>query len=83
MMAVIMGVAPDDEAVLDRACDLGMAFQLANIARDLSEDAAAGRCYTRSDSSPFIRSFPWLGTAGQSAATSAGCSRPSPSCWSK
>ncbi|AXJ95151.1 MULTISPECIES: phytoene/squalene synthase family protein [unclassified Sphingomonas] len=49
MMAVIMGVAPDDEAVLDRACDLGMAFQLANIARDLSEDAAAGRCYIPQD----------------------------------
>ncbi|MGP7795000.1 phytoene/squalene synthase family protein [Sphingomonas sp. CLY1604] len=45
MMAVIMGVAPDDEAVLDRACDLGMAFQLANIARDVDEDARGGRCY--------------------------------------
>ena len=45
MMAVVMGVAPDDEATLDRACDLGMAFQLANIARDVGEDAAAGRCY--------------------------------------
>ncbi len=49
MMAVIMGVAPDDEAVLDRACDLGMAFQLANIARDIAEDAAAGRCYLPTD----------------------------------
>ena len=45
MMAVVMGVAPDDEATLDRACDLGMAFQLSNIARDVAEDAAAGRCY--------------------------------------
>ncbi|MGI4732547.1 MAG: phytoene/squalene synthase family protein [Janthinobacterium lividum] len=45
MMAIVMGVAPDDEATLDRACDLGMAFQLANIARDLSEDDTAGRCY--------------------------------------
>jgi phytoene synthase len=45
MMAMIMGVAPEDEAVLDRACDLGIAFQLANIARDLAEDEAAGRCY--------------------------------------
>lgn len=45
MMAIIMGVKPDDEAVLDRACDLGLAFQLANIARDLSEDDAVGRCY--------------------------------------
>jgi phytoene synthase len=45
MMAVIMGVSPDDEATLDRACDLGLAFQLANIARDIDEDARAGRCY--------------------------------------
>lgn len=45
LMAVVMGVAPDDEAVIDRACDLGLAFQLANIARDVAEDAAGGRCY--------------------------------------
>jgi phytoene synthase len=45
MMAIVMGVAPDDDATLDRACDLGLAFQLANIARDLSEDDAVGRCY--------------------------------------
>ncbi|MET0137083.1 MAG: phytoene/squalene synthase family protein, partial [Sphingobium sp.] len=45
LMAVVMGVAPDDEAVIDRACDLGLAFQLANVARDVAEDAAAGRCY--------------------------------------
>lgn len=45
MMAVVMGVAPDDEDTLDRACDLGLAFQLANIARDLAEDDAAERCY--------------------------------------
>jgi len=45
MMAVVMGVDPHDEAVLDRACDLGIAFQLANIARDVSEDDAIGRCY--------------------------------------
>lgn len=44
-MALIMGVAPDDEVTLDRASDLGMAFQLANIARDVAEDAAADRCY--------------------------------------
>jgi phytoene synthase len=49
MMAVVMGVAPDDDAVLDRACDLGLAFQLANIARDVAEDAAAGRCYLPDD----------------------------------
>ena len=45
MMAVVMGVRPDDAATLDRAADLGMAFQLANIARDVAEDDAAGRCY--------------------------------------
>ncbi|MBI0475900.1 phytoene/squalene synthase family protein [Sphingomonas sp. MA1305] len=55
MMAVIMGVSPDDAATLDRACDLGLAFQLANIARDLGEDAAAGRCYLPAD---------WLEAAG-------------------
>ncbi|WP_211172454.1 15-cis-phytoene synthase CrtB [Massilia forsythiae] len=43
MMAQIMGAR--DEAVLDRACDLGLAFQLTNIARDIVEDAEAGRCY--------------------------------------
>jgi phytoene synthase len=45
MMAVVMGVAPDDDDTLDRACDLGLGFQLANIARDLCEDYSAGRCY--------------------------------------
>lgn len=45
MMAVVMGVAPNDADTLDRACDLGLAFQLANIARDLDEDDAAARCY--------------------------------------
>ncbi|MHA6721544.1 phytoene/squalene synthase family protein [Sphingomonas sp. RS2018] len=45
MMAVVMGVSPDDDATLDRACDLGIAFQLANIARDVEEDDRSGRCY--------------------------------------
>lgn len=45
MMAVVMGVSPTDEDTLDRACDLGLAFQLANIARDFAEDDAAARCY--------------------------------------
>jgi phytoene synthase len=45
MMAFVMGISPGDDATLDRACDLGLAFQLANIARDISEDDAAGRCY--------------------------------------
>lgn len=43
MMAQIMGVR--DDATLDRACDLGIAFQLTNIARDIVEDARVGRCY--------------------------------------
>ena len=45
MMARIMGVPEEDGEMLDRACDLGHAFQLANIARDIVEDAEAGRCY--------------------------------------
>ena len=49
MMAVVMGVETDDDATLDRACDLGLAFQLANIARDIEEDDAAGRCYLPDD----------------------------------
>ncbi len=43
MMAVLMG-ARDPEAVA-RACDLGIAMQLSNIARDVGEDARAGRIY--------------------------------------
>ncbi|MGB0086595.1 MAG: phytoene/squalene synthase family protein [Rhodomicrobiaceae bacterium] len=43
MMAIIMGVK--DTATLDRASDLGIAFQLTNITRDVMEDAAAGRVY--------------------------------------
>jgi phytoene synthase len=38
-----MGVS--EPRVLDRACDLGLAFQLTNIARDIVEDAQIGRCY--------------------------------------
>ena len=45
MMAVVMGVDREDSWMLDRACDLGLAFQLANIARDLDEDDKADRCY--------------------------------------
>jgi phytoene synthase len=43
MMAMIMGVR--DPATLDRASDLGIAFQLTNITRDVMDDAAAGRLY--------------------------------------
>lgn len=43
MMAVLMGVrAPEP---LARACDLGVAMQLTNIARDVGEDARMGRIY--------------------------------------
>ncbi len=43
MMALIMGVRDPD--MLARACDLGVAMQLTNIARDVGEDARAGRLY--------------------------------------
>ena len=45
MMAAVMGVPAEDEDTLDRACDLGIAFQLGNIVRDVWEDDANGRCY--------------------------------------
>lgn len=45
MMAIIMGVPASEEQTLERAADLGIAFQLSNIARDIREDANAGRCY--------------------------------------
>jgi len=45
MMALVMGVRADDRDTLDRAADLGIAFQLANIARDLTDDARVGRVY--------------------------------------
>jgi phytoene synthase len=57
MMAVVMGVAPDDTDTLGRADDLGIAFQLANIARDIREDAEGGRCYLPVDWLPGIRSL--------------------------
>jgi phytoene synthase len=44
-MALVMGIDPRDTTTLDRASDLGIAFQLSNIARDVAEDAAADRCY--------------------------------------
>jgi phytoene synthase len=43
MMAVLMGVR--DPARLAAAVDLGVAMQLSNIARDVGEDARAGRLY--------------------------------------
>ena len=43
MMCVLMRVR--DRDALARACDLGVAMQLTNIARDVGEDARAGRLY--------------------------------------
>ncbi len=43
MMALIMGAR--SPLALARACDLGVAMQLTNIARDVGEDARAGRLY--------------------------------------
>lgn len=43
MMAHIMGIS--DERALARACDMGMAMQLTNIARDVFTDAEMGRIY--------------------------------------
>ncbi|MEO1274773.1 MAG: phytoene/squalene synthase family protein [Pseudomonadota bacterium] len=43
MMAVLMGERRAD--MLARASDLGVAMQLTNIARDVGEDARAGRLY--------------------------------------
>jgi len=55
MMAAVMGVDPADRDTLDRAADLGIAFQLANIARDIVPDAEQGRVYLPRD---------WLTEAG-------------------
>ncbi|APE45728.1 phytoene synthase (plasmid) [Sulfitobacter alexandrii] len=43
MMCILMRVRDPD--ALARACDLGVAMQLTNIARDVGEDARAGRLY--------------------------------------
>jgi phytoene synthase len=43
MMALVMGVR--SPSALARACDLGVAMQLTNIARDVGEDARNGRLY--------------------------------------
>ena len=53
MMAWVMGVR--DPQVLSRASDLGLAFQLSNIARDVGDDLAHGRLYLPAD---------WLREAG-------------------
>jgi len=53
MMCVLMRVRDPD--ALARACDLGVAMQLTNIARDVGEDARMGRIYLPLD---------WLTEAG-------------------
>lgn len=53
MMCVLMNVRDAD--ALARACDLGVAMQLTNIARDVGEDARARRIYLPTD---------WLEQAG-------------------
>jgi 15-cis-phytoene synthase len=53
MMCVLMRVR--DPHALARACDLGVAMQLTNIARDVGEDARAGRLFLPLD---------WLSEAG-------------------
>jgi 15-cis-phytoene synthase len=53
MMTVLMGRREPD--VIARACDLGVAMQLTNIARDVGEDARNGRLYL-----PLV----WLREAG-------------------
>ncbi len=55
MMAIVMGAT--DTPTLNRACDLGIAFQLTNISRDVMEDAGNGRCYLPAD---------WLAAEGVS-----------------
>jgi phytoene synthase len=60
MMAWVMGVR--DQETLCRASDLGIAFQLTNISRDVVEDARAGRIYL-----PAV----WLAEAGLSIAPEA------------
>lgn len=58
MMAMVMGVR--DRPTLVRACDLGLAFQLTNISRDVIADARAGRVYLPGT---------WLAEAGLDAGT--------------
>ncbi len=45
MMAIVMGVPAEDLPTLRRAQDLGLGFQLTNIARDIVEDARNDRVY--------------------------------------
>jgi phytoene synthase len=67
MMALVMGArAP---AALARACELGIAMQLSNIARDVGEDARRGRLYLPLD---------WIRSAGLDPERLLADPRPSP-----
>ncbi|MCJ2073691.1 phytoene/squalene synthase family protein [Methylobacterium sp. J-030] len=67
MMALIMGVRSPE--ALARACDLGAAMQLTNIARDVGEDARLGRLYLPRD---------WMRAAGIDPDAFLADPRPSP-----
>ena len=67
MMCVLMRVRDPD--ALARAADLGLAMQLTNIARDVGEDARAGRLFLPLD---------WLEDAGIDAEVFLADPRPSP-----
>ena len=67
MMCVLMRVRDPD--ALARACDLGVAMQLTNIARDIGEDLRAGRLYLPTD---------WVADAGLTPARLLANPAPSP-----
>ena len=67
MMTLLMQVR--DPLALARACDLGVAMQLTNIARDVGEDARAGRLYLPLE---------WLEEAGIDADAFLAAPAPSP-----
>jgi phytoene synthase len=66
-LALLMGERTAE--VLARACDLGIAMQLTNIARDVGEDARRGRLYLP---------LGWLEEAGLDAGDFLRAPRPSP-----
>ncbi|MGP1357410.1 15-cis-phytoene synthase [Roseicyclus sp.] len=67
MMCVLMRVR--EAQTLARACDLGVAMQLTNIARDVGEDARAGRFYLPTD---------WMEEAGLDIESFLADPRPTP-----
>lgn len=67
MMCVLMRLREAD--ALARACDMGLAMQLTNIARDVGEDAFAGRLYLPLE---------WMDEAGIAPAAFLADPRPTP-----